>query len=228
MERDSRQLVRPVDIAIGIVVLGSLWGLSEVVVDGLIRVAGFPLRAAVLTGIGMGLMAVGAAAYDRVWLPAAGSLVAVAVKLLVVPILQVPASCKANSNLAVTLEALALSTVVAVIGRKMHSLRGQGAAGVVAALGSATAFWVAGMRLAPCAYLLTFNRPGGLLAFLAVEGVPWAVACGLLVPVGYRLGERIRRTGPEWRKRPIVYYLGSGALATCCWLASAIAIYAGL
>jgi len=228
MKRDWTVLYRPVDIAIGIVVLGSLWGLSEVIAEGVIRAAGLPYRAAVLTGIGMALMAAGVAAYKRYWLPAAGAGVAVAVKLLVVPILHLPASCKANSSLAVTLEALALAAAVAVIGHGMRRTQGQVAAGVMAGLGSAAVFWAAGMRLAPCNYLLSFNRPGGLLAFLAVEGVPWALASGLLVPVGYWLGEQVRQRMPEWKRRPSLYYLGSGAVVACCWVASAFAIAAGL
>ncbi len=228
MKREWTGMARPVDVAIGIVVFGSLWGLSEVIVDGVIRAAGLPYRAAVLTGIGMGLMAAGVAVYKRFWLPAAGAAVAVTVKLLVVPILHLPASCKANSSLAVTLEALALAAAVTVIGRGMRRTPGQVAAGVMAGLGSAAVFWAAGMRLAPCNYLLSFNRPGGLVAFLAVEGVPWALASALLVPVGYRLGERVRQRIPEWKQRPRLYYLGSGAIAACCWVASAFAIAAGL
>lgn len=228
MEREWREMARPVDIAIGIVVLGSLWGFSEVVVSGAIQAAGLPYRAAVLTGIGMGLMAVGLAAYNRLWLPVAGAGVAVLCKLLVVPILHLPASCKANSSLAVTLEALALSAVVAFAGRRMRSAKVQAASGVLAALTSAAAFWLSGMRLAPCNYLLSFNRPGGLLAFMAAEGVPWAVACGLLVPVGYALGERLKRTTLAWRTRPNAYYVGSAAVTACCWAASALAIAAGL
>ncbi|UCC77066.1 MAG: hypothetical protein JSW37_01525 [Anaerolineales bacterium] len=228
MKREWTEMARPADIAIGIVVFGSLWGLTEVVVDGVVRAAGLPYRAALLTGIGMGLMAAGVAAYNRLWLPVAGAGVAVAVKLLVVPILHVPASCKANSSLAVALEALALAAAVAVVGRGMRSTKNQVAAGVMAALGSATAFWAAGMRLAPCNYLLSFNRPGGLLAFMAAEGVPWALASALLVPVGYWLGARIRQKTPEWQQRPSLYYLGSGAIAACCWVASAFAIAAGL
>jgi hypothetical protein len=228
MEREWREMARPIDIGIGILVLGSLWGFAEVVVSGAIQAAGLPYRAAILTGIGMGLMAVGLAAYDRIWLPAAGAVVAVLCKFLVVPILHVPATCKANSSLAVTLEALALSAVVAFVGRRMRSAKVQAASGVLAALTAAATFWLSGMRLAPCNYLLSFNRPGGLLAFLAAEGVPWAIACGLLVPVGYWLGERLRRTTLAWTKRPSLYYFGSAAVAACCWAASALAIAVGL
>lgn len=212
-----------------VLVLGSLWGLSEVVLNGAIRAAGLPYRAAILTGIGMGLMAI-AVAMVRKPLPLLGmAVVTMAVKQLVVPILHVGLSCKANSCLAVSLEALALAGAVAVAGRQLDRgavARMVGAAS--AALLAAGAFHYLGIRFAPCNYLLSFNRPGGLQAFYAAEGVPWAVASALLFPLGYRLGEWLRESVPALRTRqPLVYYTTNAALVLGSWAASAVAIAAG-
>lgn len=218
------------DIFTAIAVLGSLWGLSEVVLGGAMAVAKFPYRAAILTGIGMGIMGIAIGAFRRPVMLGGVALVAILCKQLVVPILHVSVMCKANSCLAVMLEGLALAGVVFLAGRRLD--RGHLArvvSGASAALLAAAAFYFAGMRLAPCQYLLSFNRPGGLLAFLAAEGLPWAVFSSLLFPAGYWLGAQLRDAvlAPEARK-PSLYYIASAALVAVSWIASAIAIAAGL
>ena len=56
---DARlQRTRLADVLVAIAVLGSLWGLAEVVLGGAIRAAGLPYRAAILTGIGLGMMGI--------------------------------------------------------------------------------------------------------------------------------------------------------------------------
>ena len=215
-------------ILIAVAVLGSLWGFSEVVLSGALAAAGFPYRAALLTGIGLGLTSIAVAAHHRMWMPAAGGIVAVMVKLLVVPLLQVPASCKANSCLAVVVEGLALSIAVALLDRRMReSVVARMSGGAGAALLASAMFFPAGMRLAPCPYLLSFSRAGGLLPFVLREGVPWAIASMLLVPVGYWLGERLREGVLAWEKKPLTYYASAAGTVVCCWAASAVAILLG-
>jgi len=64
------------DIWITVLVLGSLWGFTEVVLSGAISAAGLPYRSAILTGIGMGLMAVAFGAFKRPWMLVATAFVA--------------------------------------------------------------------------------------------------------------------------------------------------------
>ncbi|MBC7264092.1 MAG: hypothetical protein H5T64_06995 [Chloroflexi bacterium] len=218
------------DIFTAIAVLGSLWGVSEVVLGGAMASANFPYRAAILTGIGMGILGIATGAFRRPMMLAGVALVAILCKQLVVPILHVSVLCKANSCLAVMLEGLALAGVVSFAGRKLE--RGhlaRVASGASAALLAAAAFYFAGMRLAPCQYLLSFNRPGGFVAFLAAEGLPWAVFSALLFPAGYWVGARLRDAvlAPGTR-RPSLYYIASAALVVGSWIASAVAIAAGL
>lgn len=221
--------VQPIDIWVAVLALGSLWGFSEVVVNGFIQRAGLPFRAAILTGIGFGLMAVAVALLRKAWPLAGVAVVAILVKQLVVPILHVSVLCKANSCLAVLLEGLALAGAVSVAGSALHQrflIRPVTAA--AGALVAAGAFHYLGIRLAPCRYLLSFNRPGGLLAFLVAEGVPWAIASAVLFPLGYRLGEWLEaHVLPLRLRQPVAYYAAHAGLIVACWAASAAAIAAG-
>jgi len=229
MSNGRADTVQRSDIWIAILVLGSLWGFTEVVLSGAINAAGLPYRAAILTGIGMGLMAVAVGAYRKPWMLAGIAFVAVLCKQLVVPILQVSVMCKANSCVAVMIEGLVLAGAVGLAGRKVQQGNlARVTTGAGAALLSAVVFHSVGMRVAPCNYLLTFDRVGGLAAFMTAEGVPWAVASGLLFPVGYWIGERLGATdlavGSAKRR---TYYAASTAVIAVCWLASAFAIAAG-
>ncbi len=212
-----------------ILVLGSLWGFSEMVLGSAIRAAGLPFRAGILTGIGMGLLAIALGASRRsLWLPGIALLAALCHQLAV-PILHVSFMCRANSFLAVLLEGAALAGVALLVGRRLE--RGvpiQAASGATAALLAAGAFYFLGLRLAPCQYLLSFNRPGGLLAFMGAEGLIWAAFSALLVPVGYRIGTQLaasfRNAG---QRKPTLYYLTSAVIVILCWAASALVIAAG-
>lgn len=219
-----------VDVLIAIVVLGSLWGLSEVVLGGAIRAAGLPYWAGILTGVGIGIMGIAVGVLRKPSMLAGIALVAILCKQLVVPILHVSVMCKANSCLAVMLEGLALAGVVSLAGRKLdRGYLAQIASGASAPLLAAAAFYFVGMRVAPCRYLLSFNRPGGFVAFLAVEGLVWAVFSAILFPVGYWVGARLRETILALRMRkPLFYYTTFAALVVSCWVASAFAITAGL
>jgi hypothetical protein len=222
---------RPLEAWIAILVMGSLWGLSEVVLGAALRTAGIPYRSAMLTAVGLGIVgiAAGTLARKRFTTLAAIPLVAVACKQLVVPILGISPLCKANSCLAVALEGIAIAAAVRLVDRRLdRSALARAGAGGAAALAASLGFYVAGMHVAPCNYLLSFNRPGGLLAFMAAEGLIWAGFSALLFPVGYAAGARLRNTLPEVRAlRPVLYYSTSAALVAVSWIGSSLAIAAG-
>jgi hypothetical protein len=229
MKIDEIKRAREVDLLATILALGSLWGLSEVVLGGAIGAAGLPYRAGILTGIGMGIMGIAISAFRKPLMLAGIALVAILCKQLVVPILHVSVMCEANSCLAVMLEGLALAGVVSLAGRKLD--RGHLvpiASGASAALLAAAAFYFIGMQVAPCRYLLSFNRPGGFMAFLAVEGLVWAAFSAMLFPVGYWMGARLRDALLASRMRKPLFYTTFAAIVVCCWVASAFAIAAGL
>ncbi len=220
---DVKRWMNPV---IGVLVLGSLWGLAEVVISGAWGLAGLPWRSAVLTGISMGLMGVAVAGIGRAWAPVGMALVAILCKQMVVPILGVALSCKANSCFAVGMAGLVVSGVAAVVGRrKMGHLTGA-ALGSGAAAVSAGLFYVGGIRLAPCAYLSSFANRGGLPVFMGAEGVPWAIASALLFPLGLAVGHRLADGWlARWSQRAV--YAASAIVVVLSWAASAVAIAAG-
>ncbi|HLE50500.1 MAG TPA: hypothetical protein VI755_00455 [Anaerolineales bacterium] len=218
-----------VDLLIAILVFGSLWGLSEVVLGSAIRAAGLPYRAGILTGVGMGIMGMAIGIFRKPVMLAGIALVAILCKQLAVPILHASVMCEANSCLAVMLEGLALAGVVSLAGRKLD--RGyliKIVSGALAALLVAAAFFFIGMQVAPCRYLLSFNRPGGFMAFLAVEGLVWAAFSATLFPLGYWAGARLRDVVPVFGTRKPWLYITSAALVVCSWVASALAIATGL
>jgi hypothetical protein len=218
------------DIAVALVLLGSLWGFLEVVGGGAMKAGNIPYKGDILTGLGIGAMAVALAMFRRPFMLIGIAIIAVAVKQLAVPILHLPTFCKANSCLAVMLGGGALTGCAAIAGRRLrHGMLPRIATGFGAGLLASTSFYFIGMRVAPCRYLLSFNRPGGFVAFMIAEGLIWAALGGVFFPVGYRVGERLREGITDLRvRRPIIYYTASGLLVACCWIASGFAIVKGL
>lgn len=216
------------DILITILVLGSLWGFLEVVLNDAIRSAGLPYRAGILTGVGMLIMGIAVGFVRRPSVLLGIPVVAILLKQLVVPILGVSVLCKANSCLAVALHALVLGGVVRFAWRSVaDSGLARVGTGAASALGSAVPFYFIGLRLAPCSYLLSFNRPGGLASFMGTEGLVWAVFSGILFPAGYLLGATARDPLSSLEaERPRTYYALASGLAAFCWIAAALAIAA--
>lgn len=229
-EMEAENRTQWIDRLIAVLVLGSLWGFAEVVLGGLMKVAGVPYRSGILTGLGVGMMAIAVGAFRKPVLTAGIALVAACCKQLVVPILHVSFMCKANSCLAVILDGVALLGVTALAGRWLDTgYPARVASGASAALLAAVSFYFAGMRLAPCNYLLSFNRPGGLVAFLGAEGLIWMIFSAIFFPIGYVAGKRAGNAIPAWRvSKPFLYYTLNAVIVVFSWLASAVAIAAGI
>lgn len=215
-----------VDTIIIILVLGSLWGLSEVVLSDIIRAGGIPWRAGILTGIGMGIMGIAIGLSRKAATLIGIALVTVAAKLIVVPILGCSLLCKANTCAAVLLQGAALSGVVAVAGKGIAGgTFTRVGAGFSAALASAASFYYVGIHLSPCQYLLSF---GGIVPFMKAEGIVWAAFSGALFPLGYTLGLLIKHELPVVKMtRPLAYYLSCSAGILGCWAAIATSIING-
>lgn len=214
------------DILIMVLVLGTLWGFSEVVLSDAIKIWGIPFRAGILTGIGMGIMGI-ALGFNKKVLPLIGiTLVTILAKQLVIPVLQCSVLCKANSCAAVFLQGGVLCGAAAIAGQKLHNLKpARFITPVSAALVAAGAFYFIGMRLAPCPYLLSFNHPGGLLSFYGAEGLSWAIFSGILFPTGYKLGAVLKNTIPVIKAaKPAAYYITAASCLICCYTAITAAI----
>lgn len=171
-------------------VLGSLWGLTEALAGGAMRTFFPPLRAALCTGLGMGILGFGIGMnLPRRLLPAA-AIVTAATMMLAVPLLQCSPLCRANAALAVMLHGTMLALSVPILANGRNSLSGFAAAGFCAALLSSAMFHTLGLRLAPCQYLLSFAGDWGLARFILKEGLPWAAFSAALLPLGVALGRR--------------------------------------
>jgi len=225
---DRRRTAR--DLLIGLLVLGSVWGFLEVVLGGAMKAGSIPYKGDVLTGLGMLLMGIAVAMYKKPLMLIAIAVVAVGLRQLSVPILHLSTFCKANSSIAVLLGGTALAGASALAGRRLErGTRSRVITGFSAGLAAGISFFFIGMRVAPCRYLLSFNRPGGFVAFLQAEGLIWAALCAVLFPVGYRVGVSLRDSVFDLRAtRPAFYYAASLMLVVCCWAVSAIAIARGL
>jgi len=230
MNNDGRGSMSGREKLMLVVVLGSVWGFLEVVLGGAMKSAAIPYKGDILTGLGIGLMAVLLALWKRPAALLAVAVLAVAVKQLAVPILQLPLFCGANSCLAVGLAGGALAGTSAMAGGRLT--RGVGtriATGISTGLLASTGFYLIGMHLAPCRYLLSFNRPGGYAGFMVSEGLIWAALAGVFLPAGYGLGKRLRASlAVAGSRRPVAYFTAMGTIAAAAWIASGLAIAAGL
>ena len=211
-------------LTVGILMFGSIWGLSEVALGGGLQAANFPYRAGLLTGIGMAIMGIALVIYKKPAMLIGIGLVTVLVKLLAVPILHISVMCKANSCIAVFTEAIALSLLAFLLLREMgKNIYMRMGSGALAAIAASVCFYFVGMQVAPCQYLLSFT-PGG---FIVTEGLIWAAFSAILLPLGYLVGEKLASiNSPVLTRRPI-YYAASVSTVLFCWGVSALAIAAG-
>ena len=217
------------DVLIALVVLGSIWGFFEVVVGGGMKAAGIPYKGDLLTGLGIGIMAVAIAVFRRPLMLIGIAAIAIAVRQTAIPILGLTTFCKANSCLAVMLGGTALPGCAAIAGRRLgRGILPRATTGFSAGLLASISFFFIGMRVAPCPYLLSFSRAGGFISFMLAEGLIWAALGGVFFPVGYRVGERLREGIADLRvRRPVFYYTASALVVACCWVASSLAIAGG-
>lgn len=214
----------PAGILLGVLVFGSLWGMAEAAIGGGLHAAAFPYRAGLLTGIGMGIMAVALVIHKKPAMLLGIGAVAVLVKLLAVPILGISFMCKANSCIAVLLEASAFTIVALILTRQINKniYTGMGVGALAATLG-AIGFFFIGMQVAPCNYLLGFK--GNLGGFLISEGLVWAAFSAILVPLGYLVGAKLgTKTLPWLSRRMPLYWATSAGIIVSCWAISAVVI----
>ena len=210
--------------------LGSVCGLLEVIFGGFLHQIKFPYRVALLTGLGFGVIGFGLAIFKKPFMVIWIGLVAVLCKQMVVVILHVSLMCKLNSCLAVLFEYSALSGIAVMTMSRVKENTGiRMLMGGSAALIGSVAFYFIGMQVAPCNYLLSFNHPGGLSAFLINEGLMWAAFSAILFPLGWLIGERFaEKTDVLLARKPQLFYIGTALTTVFCWVICAIAISRGI
>ena len=194
-----------------------------------IRAARLPFRAGILVGIGMLIMGIFIRVTKRSYALLLIPVLVILLKQMVVPILGVSVLCKANSCIAVGLQAFALAGVVGITWRKSNNgLMTLMATGAGSGLLSAALFYFIGLRVAPCPYLLSLNHPAGFTTFILTEGFAWAAFSAVLFPLGYWLGEKVSNPISDFaNRRPGYYYAAVAGFVISCWLVIAATIAAG-
>ena len=218
-----------VRIIIGILVFGSVWGFLEATLGGFLHMIVFPNKGAIMSGIGVALMASALAVYRRpVMLPGIG-IVAASFKLLDVWLFSLPAGSIhiINPAMAIIFESLAFGLVAAFIMNRMarNVFVGIGA-GALVGLTSAIAwvYFAIYVMDAPSYARVVFTAG----EYISNQGVLQAVFSAIFLPLGYLAGERLLRRTPAVLTRRPVYYAASAFTVLFCWGIGALAIAAEL
>lgn len=225
---DKRQGI--IRVIIGILIFGSIWGFFEATLGGFLNMIIFPNKGAIMSGIGVAIMASALAIYKKPsMLPGIG-IVAASFKLLNVWLLFVPISAVyiINPAMAIILESLAFGLVAVFVMNRIakNAFVGVGA-GALAGLMSAVAYVYFAIYVmnAP-----VFQRMGvnSIAEFIANQGIVQAAFFGIFLPLGYQVGEKLAAITLPVLTRRSLYYGTSAAVICLCWGISAIAVMAGL
>ncbi len=212
-----------------ILVVGSFWGFSEVVLNEVIRDIGLlPMRAAILMGMGMLAMAFLLGFSKKPHLLLFIPILTIMLKQMAVPLVGAGFPCKANSCTAVLIQGLILTGFSSLFFKSFKSKKSTKVLiGAGTGILSAAIFLPVGLRIAPCNYLLSYSHAGGFISFMANEGLYWAIFSAIFIPFGFWLGEKVKIPLTNLAlKKPGFYFSYSGAYTIICWLAITYTIVA--
>ncbi len=189
----------------------------------------FPNKGAIMSGIGVAVMASALAIHKKPSMLLGIGIVAASFKLLDVWLFSLPITSIDIMNLAMSIifESLAFSLVVVFLMNRIgeNPFVGIGA-GVLTGLVSAIAwvYFAIYVMNAP-AYHRVLTTVG---AYIPNQGVIQAVFVGIFLPLGYLVGEKLAATTSSVLVRKPLYYATSAAIMCLCWGISVIARIAGL
>ncbi|MFC2043942.1 hypothetical protein ACFLT8_01885 [Chloroflexota bacterium] len=219
-----------VDLIIGVLVFGSIWGFLEAVLGGFLNLIIFPNKGAIMSSIGVTIMAAAMAYYRKpVMLPCIG-IVAASFKWFNAWLLFIPLNRAQviNPAMAIFLESLAFTLVAALLMDRIrqHIVVGAGA-GVLAGFMSAIAYVYFAVYVT---HSPIFERLGieSIGEFIMGNAVIQAAFFGTFLPLGYLAGEKLATMSALLLTRRSFYYACSVATIALCWGISAIAFKAGL
>ena len=212
-----------------VLLFGSIWGLLEATLGGFLHMIIFPNKGAIMSSIGIAIMASALVIYKKPAMTLGIGIVAASFKLLDVLIFALPITSIhiINPAMAIIFESLAFSLVVTFIMDKIaRNSSSRIGAGVLAGLISATAwvYFAIYVMNAPAYARVVFTAR----EFITNQGVVQAAFFGISLPLGYLMGDRLAKiTFPKLVSRPL-YYAVSITIVCLCWGASAIAKLSGL
>ncbi|UCG82423.1 MAG: hypothetical protein JSW38_09510 [Dehalococcoidia bacterium] len=218
-----------VRIIIGILVFGSIWGFLEATLGGFLHMIIFPNKGAIMSGIGVAIMASALTIYRKpVMLPGIG-IVAASFKLLDVWLFSLTATSIhiINPAMAIIFESLAFGLVAVFLKNKIakNAFVGIGA-GFLVGLISATAwvYFAIYVMNAPAYARVVFTTG----EFISNQGVAQAAFSAMFLSLGYLTGEKLASRTPAILTRRPAYYAVSVSTALLCWGVSALVTMAGL
>lgn len=218
-----------INIIIGILVFGSIWGLLEATLGGFFNMILFPNKGAIMAAIGVTIMGTALAIYRKPAMSLAIGIIAASFKLLNIWIFT-PVSYIhiINPATAIVAESLAFTIVAVVLVNRMErSALVPIGAGFLAGLITATAYVYFALYVTH-APILQRMGVSGAGEFIATQGLIQAAFFGIFLPIGYQLGKKLAVTNPLATLGRPLYYSISAAAVCLCWGVSAIAIAAGL
>ncbi len=224
---DSGNILR---LVIGILVLGSVWGLVEATLGGALHLVHFAYKGAITGGIGMSIMATFVVIYRKPKLVFFLAVIAALFKPLSALIYGQPifAPFVINPASAILLEGLAFSLVVSLLYKGFESsIKARIGVGVAAGYLSFILFGV----LASAAGMGNWaswglaERVNSVLA----NGTGLAIVGTLLLLLGHLVSMRLRPKFWQFSElKPRAFYASTIAITAFCWIGAAIAFASGL
>ncbi|TET17322.1 MAG: hypothetical protein E3J75_02870 [Dehalococcoidia bacterium] len=215
---------------IGVVVLGSIWGVLEATLGGFLHLIHFPYKGAIMGGIGMSIMATFVATNRRPSLVIGVGFIAALFKLLSALIYGGPlfAPFVVNPATAIILEGLAFGLVTYFLFRGFErSVKVRAGVGLLVGYLSMTLWGAVAsiMGVGNWAFMELQEK----VTYGLVNGTALAIVGVLLLPLGYMVGTKLRPKLVQLRSmRPKIFYGSSAAATVSCWIIAAFAFASGL
>jgi hypothetical protein len=224
---DSGSILR---VVIGILVLGSVWGLIEASLGGALHLIHFTYKGAITGGIGMAIMATFVVTYRRPKLVFFVAAIAALFKPLSAVIYGQPifAPFVVNPASAILLEGLAFSLVVSLLYKGFeNSIKTRIVAGVTAGYLSIILYAIlaSALGMGNWAFMGVTER---VIAALT-NGTALAVVGTLLLLLGHLVSIRLRPKFWQFSDlKPRAFYASTIAITAFCWIGAVVAFASGL
>jgi hypothetical protein len=217
-------------VAIGILVLGSVWGLVEATLGGALHLVHFAYKGAITGGIGISIMAMFVVIYRKPKLVFCLAVIAALFKPLSAVIYGQPifAPFVVNPASAILLEGLAFSLVVSLLYKGFeNSIKTRIGVGVAAGYLSFVLYGVTASAagMGNWAFMGITERVTTVLA----NGTGLAIVGTLLLLLGHLVSLRLRPKFWQFSDlKPRAFYASTIAVTAFCWIGAAIAFASGL
>jgi hypothetical protein len=211
-------------VIIGILVIGSIWGLVEATIGGALHLVHFPYKGAIPGGIGMAIMATFVVMYRRprlvFWIAVIAALFKPLSALIYVKPIFDPSVV--NPASAILLEGLAFTLVVSLLFKGFESsIKTRIGAGIAAGYLSAILYAILASALGMGKY-----APLGVTESITTaltDGTALAIAGTCLLFLGHLVGTKLRPS--FWQLmtvKPKAFYASTIAITAFCWIVAVV------